>query len=81
MLTTKCGGNDRFRKSPFGIIVENLTRLLDKESNFQRQLDKRKVTRLVRDFLPATLVESDNLHLYLQITGDIPLSKADLIHI
>lgn len=31
MLTTKCGGNDRFWKSPFGIIVENLTRLLVKE--------------------------------------------------
>ena len=30
MLTTKCGGNDRFWKSPFGIIV-NLTRLLVKE--------------------------------------------------
>lgn len=38
MLTNKCVRNDGFRKSPFDIIVENLTRLLDKEQNFQRQL-------------------------------------------
>lgn len=25
MLTNKCGRNDGFKKSPFGIIVENLT--------------------------------------------------------